>query len=108
MERKGNIVRATADEIQRMLERGESKTDWARVDAMSQEEVERLADEEEGPLPEGWEKTIIEGLPPRKRGVRMRLDADVIDWFKSQGRDYQARMNAALREFMETRRERTS
>ncbi len=36
-----------------MLARGESVTDWARVDAMSQDEVERVADEEEEPLPEG-------------------------------------------------------
>jgi uncharacterized protein (DUF4415 family) len=56
--------------------------------------VQRLADEEEGPLPEGG------GLPPRKRGVHIRLDADVVDWFKSQGPGYQTRMNAVLRAFM--------
>jgi uncharacterized protein (DUF4415 family) len=65
---------------------------------MSQEEVERLADEEEGPLAEAWEKTVIMGLPRRKRGVHIRLDADV-DWFKSQEPGYQTRM--VLRAFME-------
>jgi hypothetical protein len=52
---------------------------------MSQEEVERLADEEEGPLPEGWEKAVIVGLPPRKRGVHVRLDADVVGLVRVAG-----------------------
>ena len=55
MGKKENIVRYSADEVAAMIARGESRTDWERVRAMSQEEVERLADEEEGPLPEGWE-----------------------------------------------------
>ena len=36
-----------------------------------------------------------------KRLVSVRYDADVVDWFKSQGRGWQARMNAVLRSFME-------
>ncbi len=61
MEKSGRIVRASAEEVQAMLDRGESRTDWKRVRAMSQEEVERLADEEDGPLPEGWESTVVIG-----------------------------------------------
>src|SRR6185437_2042395 len=44
------IVRASAEEIARRIARGEDRTDWKRVKAMSQEKVERLADEEEGGL----------------------------------------------------------
>jgi uncharacterized protein (DUF4415 family) len=88
-----------------MIARGESRTDWAQVKAMPQEEVERLADEEDGPLPEGWENTIvIGGLPPHKRDIHIRLDADVVDWFRAQGRGYQTRINAVLRAFVEARR----
>ena len=87
-----------------MIARGESKTDWARVKAMPQEEIERLADEEDGPLPEGWESTIVLGPPPRKRDVHIRLDSDVLDWFRAQGRGYQTRINAVLRAFVEARR----
>src|SRR5271165_2401496 len=104
MEKKGRIVRATAEEIQAMLERGEDRTDWARVNAMTQDEVERLADEEDGPLPEGWEKTIVLGIPEPKQGVHIRLDADVLRWFKAQGPGYQTRINAVLRAFMAARR----
>ena len=104
MQRKGRIVRYSADEIAAKIAAGEDQTDWARVKAMPQEEVERLADEEEGPLPEGWESTIMIGLPPRKRDVHIRLDADVLDWFRAQGRGYQTRINAVLRAFVEARK----
>jgi uncharacterized protein (DUF4415 family) len=104
MGKKQNIVRYSAEELAAKIARGESETDWERVKAMPQEEVERLADEEDGPLPDGWESTIIIGLPPRKRDVHIRLDADVVDWFRTQGRGYQTRINAVLRAFVEARK----
>jgi uncharacterized protein (DUF4415 family) len=43
----------------------------------------------------------IEGLyKPIKKPVTLRLDADVLDWFKKQGRGYQTRINRALRKLM--------
>jgi uncharacterized protein (DUF4415 family) len=104
MAKKERIVRYSAEELAAKIARGESQTDWERVKAMPQEEVERLADEEDGPLPDGWESTIIIGLPPRKRDVHIRLDADVVDWFRAQGRGYQTRINAVLRAFVESRK----
>jgi uncharacterized protein (DUF4415 family) len=103
VQKKGRIVRASADEIRAMLARGEDQTDWARVHAMSQDEADRLAEEEDGPLPEGWEKTIVLGIPEPKQGVHIRLDADVLRWFKAQGPGYQTRINAVLRAFMAAR-----
>jgi uncharacterized protein (DUF4415 family) len=38
---------------------------------------------------------------PKKTLLSLRVDADVIDWFKAQGAGYQSRMNALLRAFME-------
>jgi uncharacterized protein (DUF4415 family) len=101
--KKEHVVRYTIDELKRMRARGEDQTDWVRVRAMSQDEVERLADEEDGPLPEGWEKTIVLGIPEPKQGVHIRLDADVLRWFKAQGPGYQTRINAVLRAFMAAR-----
>lgn len=37
----------------------------------------------------------------RKAQLTLRIDADVLDWFKSQGRGYQTRINALLRAYME-------
>jgi uncharacterized protein (DUF4415 family) len=104
MGKAGRIVRATAEELAGRLKRGESRTDWQRVRAMPQAEVERLADEEDGPLPQDWESTIIMGLPPRKEDIHIRLDADILDWFRAQGRGYQTRINLVLRAFVESRR----
>jgi uncharacterized protein (DUF4415 family) len=105
MAKKERIVRYSAEEVAAMIARGEDKTDWQRVKTMPQEEVERLADEEDGPLPEGWESAIVlDGLPPRKRDVHIRLDADVLDWFRAQGKGYQTRINAVLRAFVDARR----
>ncbi len=77
MPKKENIVRCTAEELERMP----SETDWARVTAMRQSEVERLADEEDGKLPEGWQKTIALGVPEPKKDVHIRLDATVLRAF---------------------------
>ncbi len=38
---------------------------------------------------------------PKKALLSLRIDADVIDWFRKQGAGYQSRMNALLRAFME-------
>jgi uncharacterized protein (DUF4415 family) len=38
---------------------------------------------------------------PKKSLLSLRVDSDVVDWFKSQGAGYQSRMNALLRAYME-------
>ncbi len=103
MRRRGNIVSGTAEEIRRMLDNGGDLTDWDAVRAMPQSEVERLADEEDGPLPEGWENTIIDGPILRKQPVHIRLDADILAWFRAQGPRYQTRINAVLRAYVQSR-----
>lgn len=104
MPRNGRIVRASAEEIEAMRRRGESRSDWEAAQRMPQAEVERLADAEDGPLPEGWESTVEIGLPARKQAVHMRLDADVLEWFRAHGPGYQTRINAVLRSFVQARR----
>ena len=99
MAKKELIVRYSADELAAM----DSKTDWAKADAVPQEEVELRADEEEGPLPTGWEGAVILGLPPRKDAVKLRIDHDVLEWFRGTGKGYQTRMNNVLRAFVQSR-----
>jgi uncharacterized protein (DUF4415 family) len=43
-------------------------------------------------------------LPIKKQSVTVRLDSDVLEWFKSQGKGYQTRMNAVLRLYMESQK----
>ena len=47
-----------------------------------------------------FEKAVIV-LPQPKASVSIRLDQEVLDWFKSQGKGYQTRINALLRAYME-------
>jgi uncharacterized protein (DUF4415 family) len=42
---------------------------------------------------------------PPKQPVTLRLDADVLTWFKSQGQGYQTRINKLLRSYMEAHQE---
>ena len=57
------------------------------------------------PLDENFWKNSRVIWPSRpKKQLTMRLDADIVDWFKSQGKGYQTRMNAVLRSFYEARR----
>jgi uncharacterized protein (DUF4415 family) len=100
MRRKGNFVSYTADELAHL----KSETDWAKVDATTREEIERQAQADDGPLAEGWENTVVLGIPNPKRGVYLRLDADVLDWFKAHGPGYQTRINTVLRAFVQARR----
>lgn len=61
----------------------------------------------EGPAlgPAFWERARVVMPQGSKTQLTVRLDADVVAWFKGQGRGYQTRMNAVLRSFYEARRE---
>jgi len=91
-----------------MLARGESRTDWARIDAKTEEELaaDMASDPAWDGVPDDWvERAHWAFGPPvprreNKRQVTMRFDADVLDYFKQQGRGWQSRMNAVLRQFM--------
>jgi len=47
-----------------------------------------------------WANAAIE-YPKKKKPVTLRLDSDVLEWFKSTGKGYQTRINAILRSFYE-------
>jgi uncharacterized protein (DUF4415 family) len=83
----------------------ESLTDWARVDAMTEEELERaIASDPDADIPNpDWTKSRLV-LPQRKQSVHLRVDPDVLAWFRRQGRGYLTRMNAVLRAYYEAHR----
>lgn len=108
MQKSERIVSYTAEELRQKRERGESQTDWARFDAMTEEELEAaiLSDPDEAGLHpdlENWNNVVV-GFPESKRQVTVRLDGDIIDWFKESGRGYQTRMNAVLRSYVEAQK----
>jgi uncharacterized protein (DUF4415 family) len=107
--KKGNIVSYTAEELQAMLARGESETDWARVDAKTEKELaaDMASDPAWDGVPEDWVSRahwatgLMTGPKENKKQVTMRFDADILDYFKSQGRGWQGRMNAVLRSYLQ-------
>ncbi|NJK65543.1 MAG: BrnA antitoxin family protein [Microcoleus sp. SU_5_3] len=79
-----------------------SQTDWQRLDAMTDDDID-LTDCPEI-TPEQFAKAIVRrGLPAAKNKaqVTLRVDSDVLEWFKSQGRGYQTQINTLLRAYME-------
>jgi uncharacterized protein (DUF4415 family) len=102
MRKKQNIMRVTAEQAAEIAA-SEDRTDWARVKAMPQSEVERLADEEDGKLSEGWADTIVFSAAEPKQDVHIRLDASVLRWFKAEGPGYQTRITEVLRSFVAAR-----
>ena len=78
-----------------------SQTDWYRVDALEDDDID-LSDSPEV-TPEMFARAVARRrLKPieTKKQVTLRLDADVLDWFRAQGKGYQTRINALLREYM--------
>jgi uncharacterized protein (DUF4415 family) len=54
-----------------------------------------------------WSKAVVgKFYRPIKKPLTIRLDADVLDWLRGQGKGYQTRINALLRSSMERERAR--
>jgi uncharacterized protein (DUF4415 family) len=88
------------------LERRKSETDWARLDAITDEEIEAsIADDPDWQEFKDidWSKAVLV-IPPKKKAISIRVDEDVLDYFKKQGAGYQRRMNAVLRSYMQQKR----
>jgi uncharacterized protein (DUF4415 family) len=93
---ENNIVRKSS----KQLKPGDS--DWARVDAMTDEDIDRQIAENPDAAPildAEWFRTAV-WTTPAKTATSMRIDGDVIDWFRGQGRGWQTRMNAVLRAYV--------
>ena len=79
-----------------------SGTDWERLNAMSDEDIDTSDIPE---LDDDFFQQAELHLPVKKP-VTIRLDADVLEWFKGQGQGYQTRINNLLRKYMETHQNR--
>lgn len=82
-------------------ERRPGKTDWAVVDALTDREIAAAVrkDADAVPLDFDWSEAVLIA-PPAKQAISIRVDEDVLDFFKAGGAGYQSRMNAVLRHFV--------
>jgi uncharacterized protein (DUF4415 family) len=78
-------------------------TDWAKVDRLTDQEIKAAvrSDPDAIDTPPGFWADAELLVLPSKELISIRVDKDVLDWFRSLGRGYQTRMNMVLRSFME-------
>ncbi|AWN46869.1 hypothetical protein DK419_11565 [Methylobacterium terrae] len=85
------------------------RTNWAALRAMPDDEIERIATEDEdNPATDEshWINASVYA-PSGKTAIHATLDQDVVEFFKRNGSDYSARMNEVLRNYMETQQDET-
>jgi len=80
-----------------------SRTDWKRIDAMRDEDIDYSDIPKQGP--DFFANAIL--WPGTKEQITLRLDPDVLKFFRKQGRGYQSTINAVLRKYMEAQERRT-
>ena len=76
-----------------------SKTDWAKIKSMKDREID-FSD-----IPELTDDFFEEAViwPGKKKQITIRLDPNIVDFYKKAGRGYQSRINNVLRRYMEAR-----
>jgi len=85
------------------------QTDYERLDAMKDEDID-FSDIPEA-TPEMFARAVLRRnfKPiPRKKQLTLRVDSDVVDWYKNQGRGYQTRINSLLRAYMKEHQRNTA
>jgi len=77
-----------------------SKTDWARLESVNAKSktAEDHPEADVHHIVRGIVRRGLQPLPP-KTSISLRLDQDVLEWFKAQGAGYQTRINSVLRAF---------
>jgi len=81
--------------------KNKSGTDWQFL----KDESDQAIDFSDIPKlgPEFWKKAELR-MPQKKESLTLRLDHDVVTWFRNAGRGYQTKMNAVLRSYMRSAR----
>jgi len=77
------------------------RADLARLRRMTDREIERTSPPELRNLPDDFWRDARVVTPVAKQAISIRLDSDIVAWFRATGARYQTRMNAVLRSYVE-------
>ena len=101
MRKKDDTVRYTAEQLADLRNRGETRSNWAKAAALTNEEIEAqiAADPDEADMVIDWDSATVE-MPQPKAVLNMRIDRDVLEYFRKMGKGYQTRINAVLRSYV--------
>jgi len=104
MRKKSDTVHYTAKQIRAKIARGEDRTNWKKTDALTGAKLEASirADADDVRGEPDWTQAIA-GIPAPKDHINIRIDHDVLQWFRSNGKGYQTLINNVLRAFVQTR-----
>ncbi|MFI3223099.1 MAG: BrnA antitoxin family protein [Methylococcaceae bacterium] len=78
------------------------KSDLARLDAMTDADIDYS---DSPPLDDKFFEKLVIPWPPSKKQLTVRLDEDVLEWIKVQGKGYQNRINYILRAAMDSKKQ---
>jgi uncharacterized protein (DUF4415 family) len=92
--KKGNTIRRSAAELEAMKAAGKTETDWS---VAATKPVPDGSNPDDAMDPVEWATTELP-MPKGKQHTNLRIDADVLAFFRGQGRVYQTKINAVLRE----------
>src|SRR5690606_27872690 len=93
-----NIERYSAEELDAIRKKGEGKTDWKRVAELRDEDIDTSDIPD---LDESYWASAEQIEPESKERISIRIDQDVLNYFRERGPGYQTRMNAVLKSFVE-------
>ena len=104
MAKKEHIVKYTDKELAKMVKEEGTLSDWGKAASMTEGEVEAsvASDSDEAEMVMDWDNATLE-LPQPKAVLNMRIDKEVLDYFRKTGKGYQSRINAVLRSYVEQR-----
>ena len=107
MAKKNHIVKYTAEELAELVRREGTSSDWDKAARMTKAEVEaRVAsDPDEADMVMDWDNTTVE-TPQPKAVLNMRIDKDVLEYFRKKGKGYQTLINAVLRSYVKQKEHR--
>lgn len=101
MQNEKRTVSDTVADFDDARHRRRDQSDWAYVDALTEEELEASIDIDEEGTP-NWSRSWL-GIPPEGEQRRVWVDADVIDWFAASGDGRMSRLNDVLRAYVDAR-----
>jgi len=99
MTKRANMVSMSVGEARAKIRGGESRSDAAALDKPTDADIRRQAAEDPEERDWDWARASLE-MPSPKIGIHIKLDADVVEFFKRQGAGYQTRINAALKAYV--------
>ena len=102
MRKDENITSYSAKELINMRKKGKSKSDWKAVENIKDKDLEKAVKSDSDSntqIPKEWEGLTV-GFPEPKEQISLRVDKDVLRWFRSKGKGYQTYMNNILRSYV--------